>query len=548
MLTYEGIDENLRFLILEVRKQVERTREFLVERNPKLLPKMHARDDYIDNLKSIIQRKCFSLAGRVGNDKRSVELLRTVDIITTNLERIADFCENIIGQLGYIENDALLRKRDFQPFFDAVLSGIELIEPATFELDVQVALGICSMEMVLDRLYEGIFHEILVELEAGRDTQTLVTTILITRYFERMGDSLLNIGEAIISAHIGERIKIGQFWALEDTLDAAALDRGIDDIELNPVGETKSGCRINRVDDRQGGGRAVIFKEGRTQKLIEEKESIERWHALFPGLAPKVYSFNQRGEFGAILFEYLHGSTFEEFLLARDQRDLEWALDKVWAQATHIWRTTMEPEPTSARFMAQLKKRLPDVFSLHPELANRGVSIGDLVVASFEELVIRAEALEERLTCPYRVLIHGDFNVDNIIIDAETEVVHYIDLHRSRPMDYLQDVSVFIVSNFRLQVFTTPVRRRISYVVRRFYELAKQWAQETGDTHFELRLALGLARSFATSARFVLDDRFARAMFLRARYLLERALAHALEAPDTALALPFALPIDALVE
>jgi hypothetical protein len=36
---------------------------------------------------------------------------------------------------------------------------------------------------------------------------------------------------------------------------------------------------------------------------------------------------------------------------------------------------------------------------------------------------------------------------------------------------------------------------------------------------------LGLARSFATSTRFVLDKTLARAMWLRARYLLESVLA-----------------------
>ena len=38
-------------------------------------------------------------------------------------------------------------------------------------------------------------------------------------------------------------------------------------------------------------------------------------------------------------------------------------------------------------------------------------------------------------------------------------------------------------------------------------------------------MALGLARSFVTSTRFILDQTLARAMFLRSRYLLERSVA-----------------------
>jgi len=57
-----------------------------------------------------------------------------------------------------------------------------------------------------------------------------------------------------------------------------------------------------------------------------------------------------------------------------------------------------------------------------------------------------------------------------------------------------------------------------------FYDFAAAYAKQSKDDTFELRLALGLARSFATSTRFILDKSLARTMFLRARYLIERVL------------------------
>ena len=57
-----------------------------------------------------------------------------------------------------------------------------------------------------------------------------------------------------------------------------------------------------------------------------------------------------------------------------------------------------------------------------------------------------------------------------------------------------------------------------------FYTFSASYAKQSQDKTFELRLALGLARSFATSTRFILDKTLARTMFLRARYLLERVL------------------------
>ncbi|MES9887369.1 MAG: hypothetical protein ABW140_11195, partial [Candidatus Sedimenticola sp. 6PFRAG1] len=88
----------------------------------------------------------------------------------------------------------------------------------------------------------------------------------------------------------------------------------------------------------------------------------------------------------------------------------------------------------------------------------------------------------------------------------------------------VQDVSVFMVSNYRLQILDVPLRRRIMKLAKEFYRIARRYAEKAGDDTFELRLALGLARSFATSTRFILDKSLARSMFLRARYLIEQVL------------------------
>lgn len=120
--------------------------------------------------------------------------------------------------------------------------------------------------------------------------------------------------------------------------------------------------------------------------------------------------------------------------------------------------------------------------------------------------------------------IHGDFNLDNIIYDPREKRINFIDLHRSRYMDYVQDISVFMVSNYRLQIMEAETRQRLMRMARDLYRSARRYAIKNGDVTFELRLALGLARSFASSTRFILDQSLARRMFMRARYLLERVL------------------------
>ena len=526
---HEGIEENLRFLIIEVEKQLQRTGAYLIKPNKTALAKIIDGDDYIDNLKAIIQSKSFGSAATGAHGHDTLAMLRTYEVIASNLERIADFCEKIIVQVGYIDRPAVYAKYDFTEFLVEVLAGVGLIEQAVFKHDVQVALSICRSEHTIDHMYAKVFKRILTELRGGAsdDMQSLVTLLFIAHYLERMGDSLLNIGESILSAHLGERIKIGQLRALEDSLELTKLSSHLGHLSLKAMGETKSGARVNsllsRDQTREGAPhRSVIFKEGKTRKLVEERDSIARWEQLMPGLAPQIYSFHDGGEDGAILFEYLPGATFESFLLKRPWKDVTKALDAIQRKLTEVWQKTHSAEPVAPRFLQQLSQRFDDVLAVHPEFRHGDAKIGDKEVASFVTLTEHLLSYDETLQAPFSVFIHGDFNVDNVIYDPGAESVRFIDLHRSRMMDYVQDISVFLVSHFRLQYLETPVRRRINSTILRFHDFARNYAAQIGDTTFDQRLALGVARSLCTSTRFVLDRELARSMFLRARYVLER--------------------------
>jgi hypothetical protein len=69
------------------------------------------------------------------------------------------------------------------------------------------------------------------------------------------------------------------------------------------------------------------------------------------------------------------------------------------------------------------------------------------------------------------------------------------------------------------------VRKRIHEVISRLYDFVSDFAMRAQDETFQARLAAGLARSFTTSARFVLDEEFAKNLFFRGRFLLEELVA-----------------------
>ena len=526
----DSVTENLRFMIHEVGTQVEQTLQFFAEPSRTMVEKIRSRDDYVDTLKSVIQEKTYDLLISTGRmEKNRINFLRSVNTIAGNLERIADFTVNMLRQAEHLTEIGFMNDFEVESLFEEILVGIESVEKAFLGRDIALAFRICQCEFRLDSLYEKRFKQILADLTDSGHAGNLVTALMILHYLERMGDSLLNIGEAVIFSLVGEKLKIQQYAALTESLSASGLDTPISEVEFESIWGTRSGCRIGLVGDKEpeSSARPVLFKHGNLRKIAMEKYNIEAWERLVPGLTPAICGFVEgQGDEGSILLEYLPGCTFQELVLSGNEANMRDALYIIEETTGYVWETTLKEETVVAGFIRQIRNRLEMVYRLHPRLQTKPSQINSLKVPSYGELLRAAEKIETDLSCPFSVFTHGDFNVNNIIYDFGQERIHYIDLHRSAQTDYVQDVSVFLVSLFRLPVFNSPIRGRLNYAIMDFFEFAKKFADDNRDRTFEARLALGLARSFFTSTRFELNHRFSRKMYSLSVYLLEKLLVH----------------------
>jgi phosphate uptake regulator len=526
--SFEGLEQKIQFMVLEVSKQVDDTIKVLLKPEEDAIEKITARDDYIDNFKSVIENTCFSrLENHSHLDKKGIDFIRAANIISNNLERISDFCVDIANQTRYLSSKDFLDQYEYRPFFRQIRGALDIVVRALFNRDLSLALQICRAEFMLDKLYKHSFDKIIEQLQAGRNVHDLITSLFIFRYLERMGDSLLNIGEAVIFSVVGEKLKINQYQALRESLDTIGLELPLQDVDFESIWGTRSGCRISKVtNEAASSARAVIFKEGKQKKILQERANIQLWEDIFPGLTPKVLGFQEGPDHASILLEFLKGCTFQEVLFNNDKELLENSFFLIQETAAMIWQKTLKAKPRPSAFSAQLLSRLDDVFAVHPGLNAQTIRICDLVLPSTMEIVKRLREIERELSVPFTVFIHGDYNINNILYNQKEQRIHYVDVHRSRDDDYLQDLSVFLVSNFRVPIFKSGVRDNLNDVNRQFLRFGRQFAREFGDTTFEARLAFGLVRSFITSTRFELNPVFAQSMFSRGMYLAEKIIVH----------------------
>lgn len=516
----------LRFLIIEVQKQLDSVTLFLETGDLRQAENGQKRVDYIDNYHvNLLNRAATYLGEQTDKDIRIT--VQSYEHINHGLKSLSRQLQAIIFQAKQSSTALkLLRKKNVFRALNDLQVGLELIEPAIESEGSMLAIDICRLKVHIDKRCDQQLEKYKIRLKKGQQTEALLHASFIIRDISDMGEALLRIGEGIISANMGQMIQIDRYHSLEATLTALQLNPQEDDLTIRAMGETKSGCTISGVmtAEESEGQMLAVFKEGDKAKLKEEKTGIESWHEKFPGIAPQVYSYHKSGNKAALLFEYLTGETFDKLLLQKNRKTLKAALNRLFETLTQIWEETRADQPYPANFMAQLRKRLKDVYEVHPEFQSPSVSINGVKSPTLEALVDDAEALESELPCPLGVYIHGDFNLDNIIYDPVDNDINFIDLHRSEYLDFVQDLSVLMVSAYRLSNFDPQVRKLIAQTMQAIYEFGQDYAEHIDDTSYHLRMALGLSRSFLTSTRFVLDKQHAKAMHFRGRYLIEQVI------------------------
>ncbi|QDY70611.1 phosphotransferase [Qingshengfaniella alkalisoli] len=518
------VRENLQFLCAEIDGQLSGARSYFQDPDAGRAQKVILRAGYGDNLRARVQSASQRALSAKGATETSRLLLENMDMVARNLDLISRLARRSLIHAEKVNRTALLRPSVYPKIVKGVATCVADIMPAIASSDSKLALGIGQSKAQLDDFYDQMFRTYTRDMQKSHHTADLANALLAVNEIRRMGDALQSIGEAILSVNIGQSVRFERYFTLRSIL--SATDTSDDAPDLEPLAETRSGSAISAVQSKDEKGETLnaVFKDGTLKKVREERAGVKSWNSIYPGLAPKILSYEKRGQSAALLIEHLPGQTFEQILLNESDARLQEAQKALSKTLRDIWKSTRTDEPAKMASMDQLAGRMKEVRRIHPDFDPVPVTVGAVELPDFDSLVVEAAKREKALPAPFSVHIHGDFNLDNVIYDHLGRKIRFIDLHRSRYMDYVQDVSVFMVSNYRLQIQDGPVRERIAQVVMDFHATATKFARSQKDQTFEYRLALGLARSFATSTRFTLERSHARRMFVRSRFLLERVL------------------------
>ena len=529
----------LKFLNLEVSKQLLLLEQAIRSGEKPILKASLQTLDYINNHTISLQQRCLALFQQENDQQKlSPEEIQTYQKIGFHLQTFSLKLAQITREIQALSKIKPLQKKGIAETLNLLKIGLNLILPALEMQDRKMATNICRLRLRIAYLSKQTQKKLTKKLhkqakkshttDAKKQSLKLINTLrlmLIVDHLDEASTVLLRIGEEILSLQLGQPLQFEQIQTLAELLDQLDEFNEAQSATptVTPISETKSGCTISGVMLSETPSEPpqiqVIFKEGSRQKLEEEKAGVEAWHKKFPGIAPQLLSYHEKGSKAALLFEYLTGETFEYYIQHRKGRQLNQGLQTLFSLLTEIWQETQIDEPRPMFAMRQLRRRLNAIFHVHPAFKNWQSSGSQTPI---ETLIKRAEKLEIRIKQPPAVYIHGDFNVDNILYDPIENKVSFIDLHRSRYADYVQDLSKLMVSAYRIMNFHPKVRQLIGELMQQTYQFGTEYAKQTDDHTYAIRMALGLARNYLTSTRFVLDETHATEMFQRGLSLLDQ--------------------------
>jgi phosphate transport system protein len=156
-------------------------------------------DDEIDAVTLDVEERCFLILARQQPMASDMRALVTAIRLTSEIERSGDLVVNIgkaIRRLHPTPVPAALRGL-LQRMSDEAVRLFRLAMDAYAAGDDRLAATLDEMDDRLDQVHKDYIQALLESCKADGDVQQAVQLALVGRYYERIGDHAVNIGERV---------------------------------------------------------------------------------------------------------------------------------------------------------------------------------------------------------------------------------------------------------------------------------------------------------------------------------------------------------------
>jgi len=163
------------------------------------------------------------------------------------------------------------------------LAALDEVITSFTDASADKAKHACRCEPELDRQYRDALGDTFRRFaRPAQDPAFVITHLFVSKFLERIGDSILNIGETTLFILTGERLKLHQYLHLEEMIGNGAVAGT--DVEFRQLWGGISGAVVSRVSVG-----ANSRSSGKRERRARSTKKSGRWGngiASCPGSYP----------------------------------------------------------------------------------------------------------------------------------------------------------------------------------------------------------------------------------------------------------------------
>lgn len=207
----DALEATLLRMALIVQSQLEQAVESLRQLNGPLANLVIEQDDLLDQLHVEVQEETLCLLAMGPGATPALRLLAAALQINTHLERMGDLCANIAKFVAsclpyppppHIRATLTEMGSNAQRMLAAAITCFA-------RRDLELAHQLPLLDQPLDRLNSVVFRQVESAFTIEQGAEWISRLVLVSRFFERLGDHSVDIGEQvvfIITGTIGELV------------------------------------------------------------------------------------------------------------------------------------------------------------------------------------------------------------------------------------------------------------------------------------------------------------------------------------------------------
>lgn len=189
-----------------IEKAIEDTIKALVSQDVELANAVINMDDEIDAKEKEIENLCLKLLLQQQPVAKDLRLISSALKMITDMERIGDHATDISELAIVLSKKPYVKKLDHieEMAKETMVMLIQSLE-AFVEKDLDKAQKVIAHDDVVDDLFEKVKKELIALIRVHADEgEQAVDLLMVTKYFERIGDHATNIAEWVIFSITGQ--------------------------------------------------------------------------------------------------------------------------------------------------------------------------------------------------------------------------------------------------------------------------------------------------------------------------------------------------------